>query len=180
MTNKEIVIIYKEVGKELEFKKVQNEQSTFESLIGGELDYIPYEDVTIVARKNRDSLRPNIYINTAFLSIGSSIRGNVIIVCKENETFKSLTKEQAKKYREFLIRASFNYDNFDEKGRYILSTKNSQLKSKGKLIIEKGIGKNDVIFPKTNSEQCFDTDETIRMILGIQGIILKFLKNNTD
>lgn len=180
MTNKEIVIIYKEVGTDAEFKKIQNEQKIFEDLIGGELDYIPYEDVTIIARKNREHLKPNIYINTEFLSIGSSIRGNVIIVCRENETFKSLTKEQAIKYREFLKRASFNYDNFDEKGRYIPNTKNIQFKNRGQLIIEKGIGENDVASPKTSNEQSFDTNETLKMILGIQSIILKFIKDNSN
>ena len=180
MSSKEIVIIYKEVGKDAEFKKVQNEQNTFENLIGGELDYIPYEDITILARKKQDNLRPNIYINTEFLSLGPSIRGNIIIVCRENETFKSLTKKQAIKYREFLKRASLNYDNFDEKGRYIPNIKNSQFKNRGQLIIEKGIGENDVVSPKTNNEQCFNTDETLKMILGIQSMILKFIKNSTD
>ena len=108
MTNEEIIIIYKKVGIDAEFMKIQNEQNEFEDLIGGELDYIPYEEITIVARKNREHLKPNIYINTEFLSISSSIRGDVIIVCRENENFKSLTKEQAIKYREFLKRASFN------------------------------------------------------------------------
>ena len=95
MTNEEIIIIYKKVGIDAEFMKIQNEQNEFEDLIGGELDYIPYEEITIVARKNREHLKPNIYINTEFLSISSSIRGDVIIVCRENENFKSLTKEQA-------------------------------------------------------------------------------------
>lgn len=180
MTNTEIIIIYKKVGTDAEFKKVTKNLDTFQDLVGGELDYIPYEDVTIIAQKNREHLKPNIYINTEFLSIGSSIRGDVIIVCKENEIFKSLTKEQAVKYREFLKRASFNYDNFDEKGRYITNSKQNSLKSKGKLIIEKGIGEDDIFLLKDNKEQCFDTDETLKMILAIQSIILKFIKNNTD
>ena len=176
MTNEEIIIIYKKVGIDAEFMKIQNEQNEFEDLIGGELDYIPYEEITIVARKNREHLKPNIYINTEFLSISSSIRGDVIIVCRENENFKSLTKEQAIKYREFLKRASFNYDNFDEKGRYIPNIKQNSLKSKGKFIIEKGIGKNDIVSPTIDNKQCFETNEILKMILGIQTVILKYIK----
>ncbi len=180
MTNEEIIIIYKKVGTDAEFRKIKNEQKTFEDLIGGELDYIPYEDITIVARKTREHLKPNIYINTEFLSIGSSIRGDIVIVCRENETFKSLTKEQAIKYREFLKRASFNYDNFDEKGRYIPNSKLNSLKSKGKFIIEKGIGENDIVSPTIDNNECFETNETLKMILGIQSIILKFIKDNSN
>lgn len=180
MTNEEIIIIYKKVGTDAEFKKITNKPKFFEDLIGGELDYIPYEDITIIAQKNREHLKPNIYINTEFLSIGSSVRGDVIVVCRENETFKSLSKKQATKYIEFLKRASFNYDNFDEKGRYIPKAKNNQFKNRGQLIIEKGIGKDDIVSPKDNKEQCFDTDETLKMILAIQSVILRFIKNNTN
>lgn len=180
MTNEEIIIIYKKVGTDAEFRKIKNEQKTFEGLIGGELDYIPYEDITIIARKNREHLKPNIYINTEFLSIGSSIRGDVVIVCRENKNLKSLSKEQAIKYREFLKRASFNYDNFEEKGRYIPNTKQNSLNSKGKLIIEKEIGENDIVSPKVDNNECFEANETLKMILGIQSIILKFIKDNSN
>ena len=172
MTNKEIIIIYKKVGTDAELKKVQNEQKTFENLLGGKLDYIPYEDITIIAKKNRENLKPNIYINTEFLSIGSSIRGDVIIALKENDIFKSLTKEQAVKYVEFLKRASFNYNNFDEKGRYIPS--NKKIMKRGKLIVEKSIGDNDVSNLNNTNE------ETLKMILGIQSVILNFIKNNAN
>lgn len=180
MTNEEIIIIYKKIGTDAEFRKIKNEQKSFKDLVGGELDYIPYEDITIIARKNREHLKPNIYINTEFLSIGSSIRGDVVIVCRENENLKSLSKEQAIKYREFLQRASFNYDNFDEKGRYILNSKQNSLKSKGKLIIEKGIGENDIVSTTIDNNECFETNETLKMILGIQSIILKFIKDNSN
>ena len=53
MKNNSIVIIYKEVGKNVEFMKVQNELKVFQDLIGGELDSIPYKDIIILARKNR-------------------------------------------------------------------------------------------------------------------------------
>ena len=80
----------------------------------------------------------------------------------------------------FLKRASFNYDNFDEKGRYIPNSKLNSLKSKGKFIIEKGIGENDIVSPTIDNNECFETNETLKMILGIQSIILKFIKDNSN
>lgn len=51
MNNKnEIVVIYKEIGKKPELKKIQNELNAFKNLLGGELDYIQYKDITIIAR----------------------------------------------------------------------------------------------------------------------------------
>lgn len=172
MEKSEIVILYKEVGKKVEFKKVPNDRKIFEDLVGGELDYILYEAITIIARKDREHLKPNIYINTDFLSIGTSIRGNIIMVCRKNENFQSLTKEQAMKYSEFLKRASFNYENFDEKGRYISKTKNNLFKDKIKFNLEKEIIESD--------KQHFANNETLKMILGIQTAILKFIKNNEN
>ena len=173
--NNEIVVIYKEVGKEAEFKKVKNDFEVFEALIGGELDYIPYEEIIIIARKNRKNLRANIYINTKFLSVGESIRGNIVIVCKENEKLKSLSKEQAIKYRKFLKQANFNYDNFDETDR-LIQKKHSN--NRGQLIMEREIGDADISTKNDNLQTNIETSETLKMILGIQAVILKFIKNN--
>lgn len=176
-----IVVVFKEVGKQPEFKKIENNLENVKELIGGELDYISYEDIIIIAKKDRDNLKPNIYINKEFLGIGSTIRGNVIVVCEENKMLKSLTKETAMKYREFLIRASFNYSNFDEKGRYIPSKKNNNIKNRGQLIIEKGIGDDDVIVNTSeNSSMTVVSEETLKMILGIQSVILQFIRNNVE
>ena len=38
---------------------------------------IPYEDIAIICKADRKNLKPNIYINSKFLSIGESIRGNI-------------------------------------------------------------------------------------------------------
>lgn len=176
-----IVVIFKEVGKEPEFKRIENNVGELENLIGGELDYISYEDITIITRKNRENLKPNIYINTEFLGIGSTIRGNVVLVCIEDTTLKTLTRKQAVKYREVLIRASFNYDNFDEKGRYIPPKKDNKFKKRGQLVIEKGIGDDDIKASSSgDSLSTFNSDETLKMILGIQSVILQFIKNNVE
>ena len=113
--NNTIVIIYKEVGKDPVFRKVENSIKSFETILGGEIEIIPYEDIVIICRKNRDSLKANIYIN----NIGFSIRGNIILVKKADNKFVSLNREQAIKYGVFITQKSFNYKHFDENGKYL-------------------------------------------------------------
>ena len=137
----------------------------------GKFDVIPYEDIAIICRKERKNLKPNIYINSKFLSIGESIRGNIIISCQNNNAFKSLTKKQAIKCIEFLKRSSFNYDNFDDIKKYI---SNNKLKNKNQFIIEKTIVDNET------SNNSNNNSETLQMILAIQNAILKFIKNSEN
>ena len=135
----------------------------------GEIEIIPYDDVVIVCKKIRENLKPNIYITTKFLSIGETIRGNIIIACREVEKFKSLSKEQAIKYAEFLKNASFHYDN---------NTENLK-----KLSIDtkffKNITKDKTLNDSENNSKNQDED-VLRMILSIQTIILKYIQNNID
>ena len=48
--NNTIVIIYKEVGKDPIFRKVENSIKSFETILGGEIETIPYEDIVIICR----------------------------------------------------------------------------------------------------------------------------------
>ena len=135
----------------------------------GEIELIPYDDVVIVCKKIRENLKPNIYITTKFLSIGETIRGNIIIVCKEFEKFKSLSKEQSIKYAEFLKNASFHYDNNTEKLKKLsIDTK-----------FLKNITKDKTLYDYENNFKNQDED-VLRMILGIQTVILKYIQNNID
>ena len=114
----EIEIIYKEVGKKPELRKIQNELSAFQNLLGGELDYIRYRDITIIVRKDRKNLQPNIYLNTAMLNIRKrNIRGKVIVTCSKNGEFTSLSKEQAIQYQILLNEESFKYERGEQNGR---------------------------------------------------------------
>lgn len=176
MNNKnEIVVIYKEVGKKPELKKIQNELNVLKNLIAGELDYIQYKDITIIARKNRKRMQPNIYLNTTILNIRErNIRGNIIVAGSKNGKIQSLTKEQAIKYRRFLQEESFNHNSIDNKNRHIPKT------NKNQFIIEKEIGDNDITTITEKSKQNADTNETLKMILEIQSIILKFIKKNEN
>ncbi len=114
-------------------------------------------------------MQPNIYITTEFLSIGETIRGNIIVACRENDNFKSLSKEQAIKYAEFLKNASFHYDN---------NTENLK-----KLSIDTKFLKNITKDKTLNDYECNSKnqdEDILKMILGIQTVILKYIKNNID
>lgn len=125
----------------------------------GKIQIIPYEDISIIYKENNKNLKPNIYVNTKFLSIGKTIRGNIIITCRENEKFKSLNKKQVIHYVEFLRNASFNY--------------NSSFTPK------RTINKISYIERNGNYDNINVNDDVLKMILGIQTTILKFIQNNS-
>lgn len=207
--NNTIVIIYKEVGKEPIFRKVENSIKSFETILGGEIEIIPYEDIVIICRKNRDSLKANIYIN----NIGFSIRGNIILVKKLDDKFVSLNREQAIKYGVFITQQSFNYKHFDENGKYLTNKelkrryrekKIKETENKEKIQYTQNdtkqkdneMSKDEVIqaianIPgvtvvkqenqnTTSDDEDFNTNETLKLILEIQCSILTFIRKLKD
>lgn len=157
MNNTEnIIIIYKEVGKKPVLKKVKNNIETFEHLLGGEIEILQYENIQVICKKDRDKLLPNVYLNINFNKLNTSIRGNLIITNIYNNTFKSLTKNQAIKYGKLLVMESFNYKNFDNNYKYSNSTNNTKF---------------------TNENKSVNSEKTLNLILDIQRDILKFIKN---
>lgn len=136
----------------------------------GEIELIPYYDVVILCNKAQKNLKPNIYITKELLSIGETIRGNIIISCKENNNFKTLSKKQVIKYTKFLKNASFHYDNIDENGSFILQNTTNILRN---ITKDKAL---DDTAEKTNIQ----SEEILKMILGIQTVILKYIKNNIN
>ena len=137
----------------------------------GKIDLVPYEDIVIVCRKDRKNLTPNIYVNTKFLSIGKTIRGTIIIVRLKDNSFKSLTKEQAIKYIHFLKNASFNYNNTNKNNYYFVHKNTKFFKNLEKELIPSDIEK---AYTRNTQNQ---EHETLQMLLSIQTIILKFIKN---
>lgn len=137
----------------------------------GEIFLIPYKDIVFVCRKYRQKLKPNIYINTKFLRVGESIRGNIVIVSYKNNSFISLTKEQATKYIDFLKNASFNYNNTIKNNYYFIHKNTKFFKNLEKELIPSDIKKT---YTRNIQNQ---EHETLQMLLSIQTIILKFIKN---
>ena len=203
--NNTIIIIYKEVGKDPIFRKVENSIKSFETILGGEIEVIPYDDIVIICRKNRDSLKANIYIN----NIGFSIRGNIILVKKLDDKFVSLNREQAIKYGVFITQQSFNYKHFDENGKYLTNKelkrryrekkiKENENKEKTQSVQNDTKSKNNEMSKDeviqaianipgvtvvkqensntTSDDEDFNTNETLKLILEIQCSILAFIR----
>ena len=164
MSNREIIVIYKEVGKEPDLAKIRNTKESFEKLIGGEMEIIPYADIEIICRKNRKNLKPNIYLNVTPLRVDFSIRGNVVIARKEENQYKTLTKKQVFKYVKLLKEESFGNKEVLQTRKFI----NNDIRIKEEM--EKIV----------SSEEEYKSEEVLKMILGIQSIILQFIKENAD
>ena len=164
MSSREIIVIYKEVGKEPDLVKIRNTKESFEKLIGGEMEIIPYADIEIICRKNRKSLKPNIYLNVTPLKVDFSIRGNVVIARKEENQYKTLTKKQVFKYVKLLKEESFGNKEILQTGEY--TNNNIKAKEEMKKIV--------------SSADEYNAEEVLKMILGIQSIILQFIKENAD
>ena len=164
MNSREIIVIYKKVGKEPDLVKIRNTKESFEKLIGGEIEIIPYADIEIICRKNRKNLKPNIYLNVTPLKVDFSIRGDVVIARKEENQYKTLTKKQVFKYVKLLKEESF-----DNK-KMLPARELSRNNTKTKLELEK------IVF----SGEEYKSEEVLKMILGIQSIILQFIKEDAD
>ena len=166
MSSREIIVIYKEVGKEPDLVKIRNTKESFEKLIGGEMEIIPYADIEIICRKNRKSLKPNIYLNVTPLKVDFSIRGNVVIARKEENQYKTLTKKQVFKYVKLLKEESFGNKEILQTRKYTNNNNNIKVKEEMEKIV--------------SSADEYNAEEVLKMILVIQNIILQFIKENAD
>lgn len=160
--------MYKKVGKNPELKKIKNNIQEFEQILKGKITCIPYENIIIVCKECRKNLQPNIYINTKFLGLGETIRGDIIITARNEENFKTLSKEQVIENIKFLQNASFHYNNTINR----LKHKDFVKSFKRELAInDKGR-----TFDNTQTQN----DEIFQLIYAIQTIILDFIKNKKN
>lgn len=128
----------------------------------GEIEIIDYDDIVIICNKDRKNLKPNIYINTKFLGIGSTIRGDVIITSQNKGNLRALTKSQAIKYIKLLDRISFHYKDNNRNNK-------RPNKKHSKTTTDTDTNKNE------NKR-----DDVLKMILAIQSIILRFINKNEN
>lgn len=167
--NNTIIAIYKEVGKSPIFIKIENTIESFKNYLNDKIEFISYEDIYIICKKYRERLNPNIYINTSFGKFDCNIRGDILLVAKDTKGIKSLNKEQTIKYANFLIRESFNYKHFDEKGKYL---SNRQLRKRDNL--QKTLEKHNFNISNNNSDNANipNKNAIINRIASIPGVTI--------
>lgn len=161
-----IVVIYKEVGRIPVFREIPDSIKCFETILGGEVDFIPYEEIEIVCLKNRANLKPNIYLSGLSGNDSFSIRGNLLIVKKDKEEFKSLTKSEATRYGTIIVSEKFDHSRFDENGKYLSNRALKRRKQKERK--------------KANKDISQDTEEllikkALEMISKIQLALIEFM-----
>lgn len=160
--------MYKKVGKNPELKKIKNNIQEFEQILKGKITCIPYEKIIIVCKESRKNLQPNIYINTKFLGLGETIRGDIIITARNEENFKTLSKEQVIENIKFLQNASFHYNNTINRLKHKDFVKSFKRES--------AINDKRRTFDNTQTQN----DEIFQLIYAIQTIILDFIKNKKN
>ena len=133
----------------LNFKKYKIISLLLKKYLVGEIEIIDYDDIVIICNKDRKNLKPNIYINTKFLGVGSTIRGDVIITSQNKGNLRALTKSQAIKYIKLLDRISFHYKDI-KKSNKKFNKKQSNVSSDDNKVTKK---------------EKYERDEVLRMIL---------------
>lgn len=185
MNNDFLVGVYKEVGKTPDIIKIKNQKDYLEKLLDGEYTTIDYDDYTIIYKKKSNNLLANIYIDQ-YSKIGISLKGKVFAVSKdENDNFKSLSKDQAKRCISFFLKESFNYKNFDERGRFIPKSKrNMQNRNKNISNLDKKAkldANNQISINESSTKLNKASDEQIlKMILKILFTLLDFIKDTLE
>ena len=105
------------------------------------------------------------WINTGFLKIGTTIRGNVFVIGKDKKgNFISLNKSQFLKCIKLLINESFNYKTNNKKTKYIDKRNYNQNLNQYK-VQENKLSNNDI---------------SKELILKILFTILDFVKNKMN
>ena len=116
-----IVVIFKEPGKNPEYRKIENSDEEFKRILGGEISKLDMVESYIVYLKDSERLKANVYVRAGTNSLGITIKGNLLLVSKEKDSDKiiSLTRENAISFGTFLVQRSYDYSNQDENGKFL-------------------------------------------------------------
>ena len=105
--SKKIKVLYKRVGREPEVVEMENTLQSMQSMVGGFIEVIPYDDYELVC--NEEGKIMGLYPNVGFDY--DVINGNFFIANDDYETgdFTSLTEKNIEKIKEDLKSRSFHY-----------------------------------------------------------------------
>ncbi len=87
-------VVIKEPGKDPFVKEIENDLTTYQEILGGMMEMVPFEKGQVLLCNEEGKLKglePNL-----ILPSGDIIVGTVIIIGTDGEDFRSLTDEEAK------------------------------------------------------------------------------------
>lgn len=152
-----IVVIYKEPGKDPEYRKIENSDEEFKRILGGEISKLDMVDSYIVFLKDSERLKANVYVRVGTCSLVVTIKGNLLLVAKNRDSNEiiSLTREEAISYGTFLVQRAHDYSNQDENGKFLskreMARRTLQKIKERKKALERDMESNT----KTNENQNF-------------------------
>ena len=174
--NRKIIVLYKKSGASPVIKVITNIFEIKKMIVYGNLDMVRYENCIIVCNNKefQKNKIPNIVLDF------KHIAGDFFLIGYNPKTkdFRSLSKEEIEFYKSSLDRKSFQYETYK---KWVEENNTSSLSSnQSTLIKEEGLEKNPIKILKSNfnnSEENQDMNKMLDMILNIQAIILKCIKN---
>lgn len=167
--NKKIVVLYKKTDTTPVIKVITNIFEIKKMIVQGNLDMVRYENCIIVCNNKdlQNNKVPNIVLDFKHIS------GDFFLIGYNPKTkdFRSLTKEEIEFYKSSLDRKSFQYNTYKK----WLDTCVFSVTDKNNCFQEKLVKKSNTDFE--NSEENQNVNKMLDMILNIQTIILKYIKN---
>lgn len=178
--NKNIVVLYKKTGKAPVIKVITNMFEIKKMIVQGNLDMVKFENYVIVcnSKKKTKNALPNIvldfkHIAGDFFLIGYDIK---------RKDFRSLTTDEVKFYKGILNSKSFKYDIY-KKWQKKCNLRNDKKRNNVKQYREtyKNLAENsNREIGESEEKSCLfspTNEQMLEMILNIQAVIFKFIRN---
>ncbi len=172
--NKNVRVLYKKTGEIPQIKYITDMLPIKKLIVNGNLELSKFENCIIVCnnrKKNKNKL-PNIVLDFKHISGDFFLIGYDI---KEKD-FRSLDIDEAMFYIDSLQRKSFQYDKYQNwLTKSKKSTANDFQYQKFQKDLEQKLNSENETSKKSNSSPY--SEKMLEMILNIQAIILKYIKN---
>lgn len=181
--NKKIIVLYKKTGETPTIKFITDIFSIKQMIVKGNLDMIRYENYIIVcnAKSQNGNKLPNIVLDF------NNISGDFFLIGynSKNKDFRSLTRTEICFYQEVLERKAFQYETYKNwLEKCTINMESSQITNDFKEYQTFQRNLSQRLNNKFENNQSFQTisptfpsNKMLEMILNIQAIILKSIKN---
>ena len=170
--NKNVRVLYKKTGQAPQIKFIKDMLPIKKLIISGDLELVKFENCIIVCnnrKKNKNKI-PNIVLDF------KNIAGDFFLIDYDakQKDFKSLSVDKAIFYTDTLQRKSFQYDKYLN---WLAKTSNNNMK--GIQTFQKDLSKKETTNKHNNTTSLSQfNDKAIEMILNIQAMIFKYIKNS--